>query len=234
MWGLPWGLGVHGDHRALKKKRQGDLLGSARHGLTEAINPSPRGPRDPRTWEGEIPVEKGIRDCSGSRQGRVEPCAGVNCSAPALPAAPEGRPRREATKRNWRRRRRCGSADRGRRGGDQKKKKEKKKTHLASTRGRGARGARHDDGARALCRAPAPAPCMDSISINRGGVVYGASPLVLEVESHGGRRRRAARGARRGGQSVRSDSTGGSYRPARSCPAARSGLRGSEDDDGEL
>ena len=136
MWGLPWGLGVHGDHRALKKKRQGDLLGSARHGLTEAINPSPRGPRDPRTWEGEIPVEKGIRDCSGSRQGRVEPCAGVNCSAPALPAAPEGRPRRDATKRNWRRRRRCGSADRGRRGGDQKKKKEKKNSSCVDARAR--------------------------------------------------------------------------------------------------
>jgi len=92
LWGLPWGLGVHGDHRALKKKRQGDLLGSARHGLTKAINPSPRGPRDPRTWEGEIPDEKGIRDCSGSRQGRVEPCAGVNCSAPALPRRPRGGP----------------------------------------------------------------------------------------------------------------------------------------------
>jgi len=152
LWGLPWGLGVHGDHRALKKKRQGDLLGSARHGLTTAINPSPRGPRDPRTWEGEIPDEKGIRDCSGSRQGRVEPCAGVNCSAPALPAAPEGRPRRDATKRNWRRRRRCGSADRGRRGGDQKK---EKKTHLASTRGR--EGAVHVTRGTTMARAPCAA-----------------------------------------------------------------------------
>jgi hypothetical protein len=55
---VPWGLGVHGDHHALKKKQQGELLGSARHGLTKAINPSPRGPRDPRTWEEEIPDEK--------------------------------------------------------------------------------------------------------------------------------------------------------------------------------
>lgn len=53
LWDLPWGLGVHGDQHALKKKRQGDL-GNARHGLTKAINPSPRGPRDPRTWDGEF------------------------------------------------------------------------------------------------------------------------------------------------------------------------------------
>lgn len=155
MWGLPWGLGVHGDHHALKKQ-QGDLLGSARHGLTKAINPSPRGPRDPRTWEGEIPDEKGTRDCSGSRQGRVEPRAGVNCTAPALPRRPRGGP-------GARRRRGIGeeeeedAAARIEEGEDETKKE--KKTHLASTRGRGARGARHDDVARALPAALlAPAP----------------------------------------------------------------------------
>ena len=158
MWGLPWGLGVHGDHRALKKKRQGDLLGSARHGLTKAINPSPRGPRDPRTWEGEIPDEKGIRDCSGSRQGRVEPCAGVNCSAPALPRRPRGGP-------GARRRRGIGEEEEEDAAarieeGEEETKKRRKKTHLASTRGRegAVHVARGTTMARAPCAALPPLP----------------------------------------------------------------------------
>lgn len=157
MWGLPWGLGVHGDHHALKKKRQGDP-GSARHGLTKAINPSPRGPRDPRTWEGEIQIleEKEIRDCNGSRQGPVEPRSCVNCTAPALPRRPRGGPSARRRKRNRRRKKK---KMRQRRSRKAKRRPPKKKTHFASTRERGARGTPHDDVAGARPR-PCPASPM--------------------------------------------------------------------------
>jgi hypothetical protein len=41
-------------------------------------------------WDGDSGGKKGIRDCNGSRQGRVEPrAAGVNCTPHAAAAAPE-------------------------------------------------------------------------------------------------------------------------------------------------
>jgi hypothetical protein len=41
-------------------------------------------------WDGDSGEKKGIRDCNGSRQGRVEPrAAGVNCTPHAAAAAPE-------------------------------------------------------------------------------------------------------------------------------------------------
>ena len=223
---LPWGLGVHGDQRALKKKRQGDL-GTARHGLTKAINPSPRGPRDPRTWEEEFwrGRESGLQRIA-ARPGRGATRAGVNCTAPLLLARHprDARPgaRRRRGIENWRRRR-SGSADWGRRGGDRKKKGKKKSFCVDARRlERGARGARHDDVAR---QPGALLPCLlhgfQLEKTQEYGVVLN-EPLVLEVEgrgAHGRRRRRgAAPGTHRGGQSGRSDSSNTSCRPARRSP----------------
>jgi hypothetical protein len=62
----------YGDQRALKKKRQGDL-GSARHGLTKAINPRRRpAALDPRTWGRQFSAGSGeeSKDFNGSRQDR--------------------------------------------------------------------------------------------------------------------------------------------------------------------
>jgi hypothetical protein len=101
VWDLPWGLGVHGDQRALKKKRQDDL-GSARHGLTKAIlNPSPRGPRDPRTWEDEFwrGRESGLQRIAASPVGATR--AGANCTAPPAAAAPEGCAPGDEDELNW-------------------------------------------------------------------------------------------------------------------------------------
>jgi hypothetical protein len=93
LWDLPWGLGVHGDQRALKKKRQRDLA-TARHGLTKAINPSPHGPRDPRTWEEEFwrGRESGLQRVV-ARPGEATR-AGVNCAAAAHEECPCARRRR--------------------------------------------------------------------------------------------------------------------------------------------
>jgi hypothetical protein len=86
----------------------------------------------------EILEKKGIRDCNGSRQGRVEPrAAGVNCTPRAAAAAPEeGEARREATKRN---RRRGGSVDRGR-GEEDRGGKRKLILHRRESAGHVARG----------------------------------------------------------------------------------------------